>query len=100
MLNSFIIRPAKPDDVGTIFSLIQALAQYEKLEHLMTGDKESLQQHLFGEKPLAEAVIADWQEKSVGFALFFPSYSTFLTKPGLYLADSFQSKTLHSNLPS
>ena len=37
----------------------------------------------------AEVLIAEWSGTPVGFALFFPSYSTFLGKPGLYLEDLF-----------
>jgi diguanylate cyclase (GGDEF)-like protein len=83
------IRAALPRDVAAIFSLIQALAAYEKLEHLVTGNTAALHTHLFGEKPVAEAIIAQWQEEIVGFALFFPNYSTFLTQPGIYIEDIF-----------
>lgn len=83
------IRPATPVDVTAIFALIQALAEYEKLTHLMTGTPEALQEHLFGNPSYAEAIIAEWEGQTAGFALFFPNYSTFLTKPGLYLEDLF-----------
>ncbi len=83
------IRTATPDDVPTIFSLIQALAAYEKLSHCVTGTAAQLGQDLFGPRPLAEAVLAQWGEDVVGFALFFPTYSTFLTGPGLHLEDLF-----------
>ncbi|MEM8777465.1 MAG: GNAT family N-acetyltransferase [Cyanobacteria bacterium P01_G01_bin.49] len=86
-LENLIIRPANPADVAALFSLIQALAEYEQLSHQVTGTPQTLEKHLFGEKPYGEAIIAEWQEKSVGFALFFSNYSTFLTKPGLYIED-------------
>ncbi|NET62448.1 MAG: GNAT family N-acetyltransferase [Symploca sp. SIO2E6] len=87
--SEFIIRPAIPDDVPMIFELIQALAEYEKLSHTVTGDTQTLKQHLFGPRPYAEAIISECQEQVVGFALFFYNYSTFLTKPGIYLEDLF-----------
>ncbi|GAB4535171.1 MAG: GNAT family N-acetyltransferase [Pleurocapsa sp.] len=83
------IRSCTPDDVGEIFALIQALAEYEKLSHQVTGSVRELREHLFGDRPYAEAIVAQWQDKIVGFALFFPNYSTFLTKPGIYLEDLF-----------
>ncbi|ACK69469.1 GCN5-related N-acetyltransferase [Gloeothece citriformis PCC 7424] len=83
------IRPATPADVPVIFSLIKALAEYEKLSHLVSGNADLLQEHLFGERPYAEAILAEWETKIVGFALFIPNYSTFLTKPGIYLEDLF-----------
>lgn len=83
------IRPACPNDVETLFSLIKALAEYEQLTHQVSGDVATLQAHLFGDRPYAEAVLAEVGDRGVGFALFFTNYSTFLTKPGLYLEDLF-----------
>lgn len=86
---SFSIRNATPDDVPQLFELIKALAEYEKLSHLVTGTTDALQEHLFGERPYIEAIVAEFENKAVGFALFFWNYSTFLTKPGIYLEDIF-----------
>ncbi|MGB0561186.1 MAG: GNAT family N-acetyltransferase [Spirulinaceae cyanobacterium] len=86
---SLTLRPAIPADVPTIFSLIQALAAYENLTDQVTGTAEQLHQHLFGETRYAEAILAEWEGVAVGFALFFNTYSTFLTRPGLYLEDLF-----------
>ena len=86
---SLTIRPAIPNDVPDIFQLIQALAEYEKLTHLVTGNEIALQEHLFGDRPYCEAMVAQWRHETVGFALFFANYSTFLTQPGIYLEDIF-----------
>ncbi len=83
------LRQAEPKDVPTLFSLIQALAEYEKLAHAVTGSVEALQEHLFGSRPYAEAILAEYARETAGFALFFPNYSTFLTQPGIYLEDLF-----------
>lgn len=83
------IRSAKPADVLVLFDLIKALAEYEKLDQAVTGTAQSLNEHLFGAKPYAEAILAEYGGKSAGFALFFHNYSTFLTKPGIYLEDLF-----------
>lgn len=83
------IRSAQPKDCDSIFSLIQALAEYEKLSHAVTGDALALKEHLFGMHKFAEAILAEYEGKAVGFALFFYNYSTFLTKPGIYLEDIF-----------
>lgn len=89
MLEEIIVRSATPADLPTIFELIKALAEYEKLSHAVTGSPELLKEHLFGEKPFAEAVVAEYRGETVGFALFFYNYSTFLTRPGIYLEDLF-----------
>src|SRR5262245_2483388 len=83
------LRPATPADVDTIFSLIRGLAEYERLTHEVTGTADRLREHLFGPRPCAEVILADVDARSVGFALFFHTYSTFLTAPGLYLEDLF-----------
>jgi GNAT superfamily N-acetyltransferase len=83
------LRPAQPNDADTLFNLICALAQYERLSHQVTGSAELLQHHLFGDRPFVEAILAEWEGQPVGFALFLYNYSTFLTKPGIYLEDLF-----------
>lgn len=83
------LRVATADDVPTIFALIQALAEYEQLSHAVTGTLEALHEHLFGSRRYAEVVLAETAGSIAGFALFFYNYSTFLTKPGLYLEDLF-----------
>lgn len=89
MSEEIIVRSATPADVSILFELIKALAEYEKLSHAVTGSAQMLKEHLFGERPLAEAVVAEYKSETVGFALFFHNYSTFLTKPGIYLEDLF-----------
>jgi len=86
---NYSIRAAVATDVKAIFDLIAALAAYEKLSHLVTGNSQALGEHLFGEKPYIEALVAEVGGRIVGFALFFANYSTFLTKPGIYLEDIF-----------
>jgi GNAT superfamily N-acetyltransferase len=83
------IRPAQAQDVDTIFELILGLAAYEKLTDRVTGNSDLLRSHLFCERPYAESIVADVDGKIVGFGLFFHTYSTFLTHPGLHLEDVF-----------
>jgi len=74
-------------DVPQILAMIQGLAEYEKLSHLVTATEERLRQSLFGSRPAAEVLLAWHEAECVGFALFFPNYSTFLAQPGIYLED-------------
>lgn len=83
------IRPAVRDDVPLLIELIVALADYERLRDEVVLDAALLETHLFGERPAAEAVIAEVDGEAVGFALFFPSFSTFLGRPGIWLEDLF-----------
>jgi GNAT superfamily N-acetyltransferase len=84
-----MIRFASPADVATVYALVRDLARYEKLEHQVTGTEDDLRAHLFGPRPYAEALVCEVDGTSVGFALFFHTYSTFLGRPGLYLEDLF-----------
>jgi GNAT superfamily N-acetyltransferase len=83
------IRFAGANDCAAILGFIRELAEYERLAHEVVADEAGLQATLFGARPAAEVLIAELGGEPVGFALFFPSYSTFLGKPGLYLEDLF-----------
>jgi GNAT superfamily N-acetyltransferase len=92
---AFTLRPAELRDVGAIVQLVRELAEFEKLTHLLQVTPEKLRPHLFGEKPMAEAWVAELPAEAlapgespvVAFALFFTSFSTFLAQPGLHLED-------------
>lgn len=86
---SVTLRPATRADVPVVARLIRALADYERLAHECFADEAALDAHLFGPRPYAEVLIAEAGGEPAGFALFFHSYSTFLTKPGIYLEDLF-----------
>jgi len=81
------IRPATPQDVPLILTFIRELAEYERLAHEVVATDRDMHAALFGERPVIEAMIASLDDEPVGYALFFPTFSTFLGKPGLYLED-------------
>ena len=83
------IRAASPADVPVIMALIRDLAEYERLAHEVVGDEAQLHAHLFGERAAAEVLVGEVDGAVAGFALFFVSFSTFLTRPGIYLEDLF-----------
>jgi GNAT superfamily N-acetyltransferase len=83
------IRPAARDDVSLLLELIGALADYERLRDEVVLDAALLEEHLFGERPAAEVVLAEVGGAAVGYALFFPTFSTFLGRPGIWLEDLF-----------
>jgi GNAT superfamily N-acetyltransferase len=81
------IRPARPDDVEFIFSLIVGLAEYERAPEQVTGTPALLRDALFGPHPSAEALIAELDGESAAFALFHGTFSTWECRPGLWLED-------------
>jgi GNAT superfamily N-acetyltransferase len=83
------LRPAVEAYVPAIFELIGELADYERLRPQMVGSAADLRRHLFGEPRFAHALMAEWELRIAGFALYFFNYSTFLCRPGLYLEDLF-----------
>lgn len=84
---AFTLRAAEPRDLPAITGLIRELAEFEQLSHLVQTTPEALHPHLFGERPVAEAQVAEAGGAVVAFALFFTNFSTFLARPGLYLED-------------
>jgi GNAT superfamily N-acetyltransferase len=83
------ISRATETDVQVILEMIHGLAEYEKLSHLVTATEAQLRSTLFSERPAADVLLAFRDAECIGFALFFPNYSTFLAKPGIYLEDLF-----------
>ncbi|MBK8527165.1 MAG: GNAT family N-acetyltransferase [Rubrivivax sp.] len=95
---SFKLRAAELRDVQPIVGLIRELAEFEQLTHLLQVTPEKLRPHLFGERPVAEAMVAEIDDGAskgevAAFALFFTNFSTFLAQPGLYLEDLFVRPT-------
>ena len=72
-----------------LLELFRELAVYEHLEHELQATEQRLQDALFGERPAAEALIAERGSEVAGYALFFPTFSSFLTTRGVWLEDLF-----------
>jgi len=83
------IRPATRKDASLIVELIRALAEYERAPKSAVVTKRDILRDGFGRNPRFHVVIAEWERKPVGFALWFYNYSTWLGRPGLYLEDLF-----------
>jgi len=86
---TFVLREARPEDVPALVGLIHDLATYERQPQDCHADPALLHEHLFGTSRFCEAIVAEADGVSCGFALFFHNYSTWLTRPGLYLEDLF-----------
>jgi GNAT superfamily N-acetyltransferase len=81
------IRDAHPADVPALLSMIRELAEYEQLTDILRADETLLTAALFGERPAAEALIAEHDGQPAGYAIFFPTFSTFLAIQGIWLED-------------
>jgi GNAT superfamily N-acetyltransferase len=94
MSDAITIRDARRDDVPLILRFIRELADYERLTHEVVATEDALAATLFGAQPGAEVLIARLDDAPAGFALFFPNYSTFLARPGIYLEDLYVTPSL------
>jgi len=84
-----VIRAAAPQDVPLLLELFWELAEYEHLEGAMRATDDGLRDALFGERPAAAALIAERGSQVAGYALFFSTFSSFLTARGVWLEDLF-----------
>ncbi len=82
-----VVREATPADIDFVVESIRGLARYEKLEHECEARAGMLKRHVFESPRYAEILIGEIDGRRAGYALFFHTYSTFLTRPGVYLED-------------
>jgi GNAT superfamily N-acetyltransferase len=83
------VREATASDVPVILDLIRGLAEYERAPDAVTATEADLLRDGFGERPLFQVVLAEWNGAPAGFAFYFFSYSTWEGRPALYLEDLF-----------
>ncbi|HXF99780.1 MAG TPA: GNAT family N-acetyltransferase [Bacteroidota bacterium] len=83
------VRPATPEDAEVVLALVDALADYEKLQRPDDEAKKRLLRDMFGERRRIEAYLGEYEGKPVGYAFVFETYSSFLALPTLYLEDLF-----------
>jgi GNAT superfamily N-acetyltransferase len=83
------VRKATPSDANTVLTLVDALADYEKLQRPDAAARQRLVNDMFGEKRRIEAFLCEHEGTVVGYAFVFETYSSFLALPTLYLEDLF-----------
>jgi GNAT superfamily N-acetyltransferase len=82
----FTLRFAEEKDAGTIFGMAKELADYEKLLDGFEATEEQFKESLF-QQGVAETLIGEYAGKSVGYAIFFHNFSSFLGRIGIYIED-------------
>jgi GNAT superfamily N-acetyltransferase len=86
-MSAIAIRFATAEDIGLLLQLIGELAAYERAPDAVVASEEDLRRHGFGSQPRFEALVARIDDRPAGFALFYPDFSTWQGRPGLYLED-------------
>ncbi|HEV3322158.1 MAG TPA: GNAT family N-acetyltransferase [Solirubrobacteraceae bacterium] len=86
-----VIRDACDGDVPELLEMFAELAEYEDLLHELHATEKQLSEALFGASPAAQALIAELEDPHVviGYALYFPTFSSFLASSGVWLEDLF-----------
>jgi GNAT superfamily N-acetyltransferase len=87
MTGTSAVRPARPDDVPVVLSLIRELADYERSLDAVQATEAQLSAVLFGDAPAAHCHVAESDGEVVGFALWFLNFSTWVGSHGIYLED-------------
>ena len=84
-----MIRTAVPTDVPEILAMVRELADYERAVHEAVATEEQLREALFGPAPaiFAHMAVDDATGETVGFSLWFLTFSTWLGRHGIYLED-------------
>ncbi len=85
-MNALRIRPFRPGDGPAFVSLVRALAQYEKLKPPGPAAARRIVRDV-GRR--IRVLLAERDGASVGYAIYFFSYSSFLARPTLFLEDLF-----------
>jgi len=89
MPNPTEIRPVAQAELPILLQLIRQLAAYERRLEQVVATEADLERALLGQPPVAEAVLAWQSAQAVGYALYYPVFSTFRGRAALYLEDIF-----------
>jgi len=82
------LRPAVSADRSAVLSMVNAMADHDKMPRLDDEAQRRLLRDAF-EKKRFEIVLAEWEGKPIGYAAFFEAYSTFEARPTLFIDDLF-----------
>ncbi len=83
----FTINSATESDVPSLLTMIRELAEFEHLAHEVKITACSLREALFGEHPVAGALVALVDGHAVGYAVYYRTFSTFVGQSGVFLDD-------------
>jgi GNAT superfamily N-acetyltransferase len=83
------VRFAVREDLPRLWELLWGLAEYERWTEYVTGSMDRLGDMLFGPRPVAESLVAERDGRLVGYAIYFPTMSSFRTRSMMWLEDLF-----------
>src|ERR1700693_4779291 len=84
---SVSIRPVRSGEAGLVFEFVRELAAYERLLGSLDATEQMIDAALFAPSPRVFCDIAEWDDRPAGLALWFPNFSSFRGRHGIYLED-------------
>ncbi|RWC42699.1 MAG: GNAT family N-acetyltransferase [Mesorhizobium sp.] len=81
------IRPGTVEDVATIHAAILRLGAHIGAPEEITSTTDDLRTYGFGENPAFSTLIAEVGGEFAGLCLYFPIFSTWMGRPGIYVQD-------------
>ena len=87
-MSELTFRKAGEEDIDLILEFICKLAEYEKRLDEVVATTDELKKWIFDKKQ-AEVIFAVVDGEEIGFALFFLSFSTYISNVNLHLEDLF-----------
>ena len=89
------IRQGQKADLPIILELIRELADYEKSLNQVTISLQQLERDGFNDHPLFAFLVAEQNEKIIGMALYYTTYSTWVGQC-LFLEDLIVTKKMRN----
>lgn len=83
------IREAVRQDVPVVLEFIRKKAAFDGVPDWVEATVETLENELFGPRPMAFVSFAEIDGLVVGCAIYFLTFSSFLARPGIWLDDLF-----------
>ncbi|MCX7302806.1 MAG: GNAT family N-acetyltransferase [Hyphomicrobiales bacterium] len=87
------IRFATIDDADAVFAALEGIAETVKERHKLKSSPDDIRQFGFGAHPAFETLVAEVDGHFAGCCIFFPSFSTWIGRPGVYVQDFYVAET-------
>jgi GNAT superfamily N-acetyltransferase len=86
-VSAVTVRPVRREDLPRVWEMVRALAEFEHLLGMLTGDMARLERALFDTLPFLYGLVAERDGALVGYALYHHTFSSFRTNPRMWLED-------------
>ena len=83
------VRAVRREDLPRVWDMVRALAEFEHLLDMLTGDLPRLERALFDAPPFLFGLVAEREGRLGGYALYHHTFSSFRTTPRMWLEDLF-----------